>query len=460
MKNMLSIIIMVLALTFSVEAQAQGPSKTCPTCGLSMAKCKYKGKHPKPSENKPAANKPKPASVKVSDATGYDNGHGYVDLGLSVMWATCNVDASSPEGFGGYYAWGETSTKSNYTWGTCFDCLDDNGDNWGFYKTDGKTKLEPSSGHDTARENWGGSWRMPTIEELEELYSKCTWKWGSKGGYNGYVVTGPNGNSIFLPVSGYRYDKSSNRVNEYGCYWSSTLSPFASYGAQYLLFGGSIRDKDNNLRSYGFSVRPVFQNQPIRPNKPVVSDFNGHDWVDLGLSVKWATCNVGAESPEEDGGYYAWGETTTKSEYTFANCFDCLDDNGDNWGFYNVGSNKRIEPDSGHDTARENWGGTWRMPTDEELAELSKKCTWKWTSKGGHNGYVVTGPNGNSIFLPVAGCRLDTGSYGVGEYGHYWSSTLDSGSSDNACGLGFNNGYHSTNYYNRLYGRSVRPVSD
>ena len=258
MKNILCITILMLSLA-CVDVQAQKvQAKKCVTCGKPIASCQYKGRHPKlNTPNNSSANKPKPASAKVSEPTGYDNGHGYVDLGLSVMWATCNVGADKPEDYGGYFAWGETTTKSNYTWGTCFDCLDDNGDSWSVYKIGGKTKLEPYSGHDTARENWGGTWRMPTIEELEELYSKCTWKWTSKGGHNGYIVTGPNGNMIFLPVSGYRYDKSSNRVNEYGCYWSCTLCFDESYGAQYLLFGGSIRDKDNNLRSYGFSVRPV-----------------------------------------------------------------------------------------------------------------------------------------------------------------------------------------------------------
>ena len=263
---------MVFALAFSVETQAQGPSKTCPTCGLSMAKCQYKGKHPKPvppPEKKCATcgkliskcqyggnhPKPKPASAKVSEPTGYDNGHGYVDLGLSVMWATCNVGASKPEDYGGYYAWGETSTKSEYTWGNCFDCFDDSGDSWSVYKIGGKTKLEPNSGHDTARQNWGGTWRMPTIKELEELNSKCTWKWTTKGGHNGYVVTGPNGNMIFLPAA----DTSSGivGVGVSGNYWSSTLSSSYSSGAQYLYFNSSGHGTDSFIRRVGFSVRPV-----------------------------------------------------------------------------------------------------------------------------------------------------------------------------------------------------------
>ncbi|MDO4956878.1 MAG: hypothetical protein Q4E60_07675 [Bacteroidales bacterium] len=300
---MLSIIIMVFALAFSVETQAQGPSKKCPTCGLSMAKCQYKGKHPKPAPTptekkcatcgKPVSkcqyggshpkcstcgevidncqyhgNHPKCATCgKLLNACEYHgnhpkptsgniNGHDWVDLGLSVKWATCNVGASKPEDYGGYYAWGETSTKSEYTWGNCFDCFDDSGDSRSVYKIGGKTKLEPNSGHDTARQNWGGSWRMPTIKELGELNSKCTWKWTTKGGHNGYVVTGPNGNMIFLPAAGFRYDTSSYYVGEYGEYWSSTLSSSNSSGAQRLNFE-STHDTGDSYRSFGFSVRPV-----------------------------------------------------------------------------------------------------------------------------------------------------------------------------------------------------------
>ena len=239
-----------------LTAQAQGPSKKCPTCGVPMGKCKYHGKHPKPAENKPTANKPnKPSAPKST--SGNINGHDWVDLGLSVKWATCNVGASKPEDYGGYYAWGETSTKSEYTWGNCFDCFDDSGESWSVYKIGGKTKLEPYSGHDTARENWGGTWRMPTIKELEELNSKCTWKWTTKGGHNGYVVTGPNGNMIFLPAAGFRSDSSSINVGGNGFFWSSTLSSSNSKDAQYLYFNSSGHGTDDNSRRVGQSVRPV-----------------------------------------------------------------------------------------------------------------------------------------------------------------------------------------------------------
>ena len=187
---------------------------------------------------------------------------------------------------------------------------------------------------------------------------------------------------------------------------------------------------------------------------------NGHEWVNLGLSVMWATCNVGASRPSDYGGYYAWGETRPKSSYDWSNCFDCLDSKGRKWGTYKVGGQIRITPSSGHDTARENWGGTWRMPTDAEFGELCDKCEWTCaTSRDGHNGYVVTGPNGNSIFLPAAGGRHGADSVGVGEFGVYWSNAL--GSSLSGRCLSFDNGYHSACYKSfRRDGRSVRPVTE
>ena len=245
-----------------LTAQAQKVQvKKCATCGKPIASCQFKGRHPKPAENKPAANKPtankpnKPSAPKST--SGNINGHDWVDLGLSVKWATCNVGASKPEDYGGYYAWGETSTKSEYTWGNCFDCFDDSGESWSVYKIGGKTKLEPNSGHDTARQNWGGSWRMPTMKELQELNDKCTWKWTTKGGHNGYVVTGPNGNMIFLPAAGCRSGTSSDGVGESGYYWLSTLSSSSSGHAQTRYFNSRNHNTFNNFRREGQSVRPV-----------------------------------------------------------------------------------------------------------------------------------------------------------------------------------------------------------
>ena len=176
--------------------------------------------------------------------------------------------------------------------------------------------------------------------------------------------------------------------------------------------------------------------------------INGHEWVDLGLSVKWATCNVGASSPSEYGNYYAWGETRTKSEYYTSNSATYEKSMGD------------IAGNPNYDAARANWGGSWRLPTNAEFQELIDKCTWTWTSQGGHKGYKVTGKNGNSIFLPAAGWRGGSSLNYAGEDGYYWSSSPDESGSQRAYGLNFGSGYRSVSWYGRYGGRPVRPVSE
>ena len=171
----------------------------------------------------------------------------------------------------------------------------------------------------------------------------------------------------------------------------------------------------------------------------------GHEYVDLGLSVKWATCNVGANKPEDCGNYYAWGEISTKSTYT--------ESNSKTYG-------KTMSDISGnvqYDAARANWGGNWRMPTKLEMQELIDNCTWIWTTQNGVNGYKVTSKiNGSSIFLPAAGYRLGATLKAAGNYGYYWSSTPFSNNYTNY--LYFISTYHSVSNDNRSYGRPLRPV--
>ena len=192
---------------------------------------------------------------------GFINGHEWVDLGLSVKWATCNVGASNPGDYGGYYAWGETSTKSNYIWSNCFDCLDNEGERWGVYKIGGLTCIKPSSGHDTARETWGNSWRLPSVSECDELCNRCVWSWVSRNGHDGYLVTGPNGNCIFLPAADCIIGKDNGEPGKYGNYWTNSLTPGESGCAQYLYICRDCSTKayicGNGGRRDGFSVRPV-----------------------------------------------------------------------------------------------------------------------------------------------------------------------------------------------------------
>ena len=220
-----------------------------------------------------------------------------------------------------------------------------------------------------------------------------------------------------------------------------------------------------------------------------------YEYVDLGLSVKWATCNVGATKPEEYGDYFAWGETEPYYEagyaqenpqahwkdgktsgYTWTNYkFRTSGDLFSNVNFskYNTSSSygsvdNNTTLDLEDDVAHVQWGGTWRMPTKADWDNLQNKCTWKWygsanTEFNGVAGYKVTsnieGYTDRFIFLPAAGCRSGTLLYNVGSYGHYWSSSLYSDFPYLAWKIYFDSSYVDASYYdNRFNGFSVRPV--
>ena len=394
------------------------------------------------------------------------NGHEYVDLGLpsGLLWATCNVGANSPEAYGNYFAWGETTTKSTYekstsaTYGLSISQLQSQG------YIDEEGNLTPQ--YDAATANWGGTWRMPTKNELNELINNCTWTWTTQNGVNGYNVEGPNGNSIFLRAAGSR-SLSLSDAGSRGYYWSSTPVE-DNYNAYLLYFNSDNRSMSYCNRYLGQSVRPVCSGenaepeQPEEPETPETPDNNGHEYVDLGLSVKWATCNVGANSPEAYGDYFAWGETSTKETYDEDNCatYGLSISELQSQGYIDGEGNLTAQ----HDAATANWGGDWRMPTRNELSELRDNCTWTWTTYDRVNGYNVEGPNGNSIFLPAAGDRNGSSLSNSGRYGDYWSST-PSEDNDNynynyAYCILFYSSYRNFSIYLRYLGISVRPVID
>lgn len=196
--------------------------------------------------------------------------------------------------------------------------------------------------------------------------------------------------------------------------------------------------------------------------KEVVEDCteNGHDYVDLGLSVKWATCNVGADSPEDYGDYFAWGETEPQRTYNWTDYQWCIHK------FLNSKLTKYTREDRkfwlalSDDVGRAKWGGRWRMPTHDEFAELQEKCDWAWTTQNGVKGCKVTSKiNGRSIFLPAAGYRNNSDLYKVRSYGYYWSSSLYRGNPDYARCVYFYSSDVDWSRYNRYVGLSVRPVS-
>ena len=221
-------------------------------------------------------------SFKTTEKGGTE-GNQYVDLGLSVKWATCNVGASKPEEYGDYFAWGETSPKEEYTWST-YKYMQSGESTWEYitkytipdgtlrgiwyngntFIGDNKKVLEPTD--DAVRMILGGNWRMPTKAEQDELRNNCTWTWTQKNGINGYEVKGTNGNSIFLPASGYRYTTSwLYHVGYEGNYWSSSVDEFNSVLACFLYFYSDGPELDSFYRFYGYSIRPVCQYDDAQP---------------------------------------------------------------------------------------------------------------------------------------------------------------------------------------------------
>ena len=189
--------------------------------------------------------------------------------------------------------------------------------------------------------------------------------------------------------------------------------------------------------------------------------INGHTYVEMGDGLKWATMNVGATKPEEYGDYFAWGETASKTNYSWATYFD-TSDGGSTFNKYTVFESVLDLTD---DAARKIWKGTWRIPKDEEWTWLRKNCTWTWTDNYNGTGVAgrvvksnVEGYKGNTIFIPAAGRIEGTTHYKPGVYANYWSSTCDT----KGCAkyMDFGSTIVTEYYIDRCFGLTIRPVSD
>ena len=360
--------------------------------------------------------------VGMSQSLAQTEAHEYVDLGLpsGTLWATCNIGANSPEDYGDYFAWGETQPKDYYDWNTYQYCEGSyntltkycNDSSYGYNGfTDTLTVLLPED--DAATANWGSGWRMPTKKEWQELYQNTTHTWTTQNGVNGRLFTAANGASLFLPAAGYRWSDELRYAGGGGYYWLSSLDTDYPNGALGFCIDSGYWGGYGGERNYGRSVRAVRSTDPPT-----------HTYIDLGLpsGTLWATCNVGANSPEDYGDYFAWGETQPKDYYGW-----------ENYLFYGEGEYPWITctkynqngltllPED--DPATTQWGASWRMPTDEDWQELLDNTTNEWTTQNGVNGVLLTALNGNSLFLPGTGYwYLDEIQF---DYSRYWSSSVD-----------------------------------
>lgn len=382
--------------------------------------------------------------VEYGPTTGTLNGHDWVDLRLpsGTRWATCNVDATSPEKPGKHYSWGETAAKNQYV-----------AENTKTYNK----KMDDIAGnptYDVATQKWGQGWRMPTEMELRELLNYCYDAYVQKGGRWGREFTSTkNKMSIFLPATGSRDGAKLEEANGCGLYWTST--PYTdnfNNGAHMYTFGAANGEPSIGERYTGFAIRPV-ADYDVNTEIPSDGETNGHKWVDLGLpsGTRWATCNLGTDEVDQDGGHYRWGAITTYYESKIYAEDDVQRD---------------ITSDANYDAAAALWGGGWHMPTVQDFAELMDHCTWEWTNIGRRKGLKVTSKlNGKYIFLPASGamnynCDASRLPDDVNKRLNYWTSSDIPG--QNTSGAYYLSALEEFVYFSTnvrwSYGYCIRPV--
>ena len=445
--------------------------------------------------------------VVVWSSDGDDNGFTWVDLGLPSgrKWATCNVGASTPEGFGDYYAWGETEPKANYDRST-----------YKYYGLPLEKMLHQDK--DAAWVSRGGLWRMPIDNDVNELVENCEWQITTRKGVLGCrFVSKSNGHLLFIPFAshyqgtqlflpgdgmlgyywlstgqGHTAPLSSNRnadtfsiVNIPSCSfmkeeYGAPIRPVndtdsrvpvqgvslindtnftASDGSVSMMIGETMAprvefspyfatDKSLSWTSDNSSVVSVDENGIVTANNKGTATIrvetndggfykemtinvwqkngyvNGHQWVDLGLpsGIKWATCNLGAENPDDFGDYYTWGDINPYNGGGYC-MFQgevypskyCITE-----GVETIDNKTRLELQD--DAAFVNWGDGWRIPSYAEIKELLNYCNYTDMYYGCK---LTSNVNGNSICFPYSGTKMSSGNIvGKGISGDCWSATL------------------------------------
>ena len=344
----------------------------------------------------------------------------YVDLCLPSgnLWAKCNLGASAPEAYGDYYAWGEVEPKQVYT-NSNHKWYKEGAPSLGFTKynnEDGKLSLENED--DAVIQKLGNGWRTPTLADFRELTNQkyTTIKKTTLNGVAGYQITSKkNKKSIFIPFAGFKNDKPQTREISSSeevaiCMTNQRRIDNQVFNCWTFAFEQDRIRRYGKRRYDGISIRPV-----KGPGVPIPNNC-----VDLGLAsgLLWAKCNMGTTDPTQPGDYYAWGETSTKKKYYSTNYkyFKAK---------YNIEVLKYNEKDGktvlelNDDAARANIGAGYRIPTKEDWEELLEDCKWEAVTTTLSEiidpsqtkiiaRWKVTGPNGNSIVLPMtSGFRAD-----------------------------------------------------
>lgn len=403
--------------------------------------------------------------------------HEYVDLGLpsGTLWATYNIGASSPEEVGNYYAWGETAPKADNVYSyAAYSLCNGSSTTMTKYCTDSKygtvdnlTELEAAD--DAATVNWGSEWQMPSSDQVVELFnsSYTTKEWTTVNGVNGYKVTskisGYTDKSIFIPVSGYR-TSANLELTTNGCYWTRSLNKSQNNCAYFMNISSSYAQTSVSYRQWGRPIRPVRVAKKVRSTT--------HEYVDLGFDSQtaWATCNIGANSPEEYGDYFAWGETTPQADHSYSWASYSLCEGTSTTMTKYCTNSKYGTVDNipellfADDAAKVNWGSDWRTPSIDQIHELIQNTKKEFTTVNGVKGYKFTsnkeGYTDKYIFLPAAGCYRDGELGSAGTYGYYWSRSFYL---ENILATAYDMYFYSGSVNKsfslaRYYGLPIRPV--
>ena len=382
-----------------------------------------------------------------------------VDLGLpsGTLWAAGNIGAELPWETGKYFAWGETVGYSGADVAARVRTFNEESYNAG---SAASISADLTLEQDAARANLGGNWQMPTADYYQELIDNCVysfqWNYGGSGVTCAVFKSMLNGNELVIPCTGYYNETSKSYENQKAYCWSGSW-----YSSSYAKIGcgsNTFIATNTSNRYYGLNVRAIIPG--ARTPGSGTGTENNYKYVDLGLpsGLKWATCNVGATSPEQVGLYFAWGETTGYTIEQVKNRVRKFDSS--NYKASAISTDLTLEQDAAH----VNLGGNWRMPTKAECQELLDNCNVTWISnymgKGVMGKLYTSKTNGNSVFFPAAG-RCNTSSVPlIGSYGDYWSVSWDS--SSRAWALYFNDGINSGFMRNetRYYGQPVRGVCE
>ena len=342
----------------------------------------------------------------------------YVDLGLPSgnLWAKCNLGASAPEAYGDYYAWGEVEPKQEYTYPN-HKWYKEGAPSLGFTKynnEDGKLTLEDED--DAVIQKLGNGWRTPTLVDFRELTNQklTTIKKTTLNGVAGYQITSKkNGKSVFIPCAGFKNSEKpqtraiSDDEEVAICMTNLRRIDYQVFNAWSFAFEQDRIGRYGKRRPDGISVRPV-----KGPGMPIPNNC-----VDLGLAsgLLWAKYNIGTTEPTQLGNYYAWGETSPKKKY-YSDNYKYYIWKGDDLkriSKYNEEDGKTVL-DLEDDAARANLGVGYRIPTKADWEELLEDCKWEAVTTTLSEiidpsqtkiiaRWKVTGPNGNSIVLPMTG---------------------------------------------------------